>query len=112
MKKFFIASAIIASAAFVATPAAFAHDNDFGAAAAGFALGAILAPPAVVYEQPPQVVYEYGQPRYGYYSRPAPPPRVYYYHDDDDGWHGHEYRERRWHRDHYHRWHHRDHDHR
>lgn len=111
-KPLLMASVIIASAAFAVAPAASARDNELGAAAIGFALGVILAPPAVVYQPQPNVVYGYAAPPppYGYYSYPAPP-RVYFHYGDN--WRGR--RIRHWHHDHDHwerDWHRRYHDHR
>lgn len=104
MKKLLLPAVAIAALALAAAPAAYAHDDDFGAAALGFALGAVLAPPVVYQAPPPAVVYQYA-PAPRVYGGWYPAPRVYYYQGDDDWHHEHEGWHRRWH----HRWHHEDH---
>lgn len=106
------AAAVVAVLALAMTPAVYAHDDDLGvagAAALGLALGAVIAPPPVVYQAPPPVVYDYPPPRYyrPYYAAPAP--RVYLYGGGDDDWHDHHGDYHRWHRDWHHRWRHEDH---
>ena len=65
MKKSLLVVAFLGTSLLAVVPQAYAHgDDDFGAAALGFALGALIGPPpAVVYSPPPPVLY-------------APPPRV------------------------------------
>ena len=106
MKKLLIGAAVAASLALAVVPAAEAHDHDFAAAAVGFALGAVLAPPSVVYGGPPAVVYTYppAPAYYGGYAVPAP--RIYIHDDDrDGGWRHRRYRARHWRHDRDHRWH-------
>ncbi len=106
MKKLLIGAAIATSLALAVVPAAEAHDHDFAAAAVGFALGAVLAPPGVVYGGPPAVVYTYppAPAYYGGYAVPAP--GIYIRDDDRDwGWRHRRYRARHWRHDRDHRWH-------
>jgi len=105
MKKLLIGAAAAASLALAAVPAAEAHDHDFAAAAVGFALGAVLAPPSVVYGGAPAVVYTYppAPAYYGGYAVPAP--RIYLRDDDrDGGWRHRRHRARHWRHDRDHRW--------
>lgn len=114
MKHFAVVAPIVMAALVGIAPLAHA-DDDGGAAALGFILGAVAAAPAYaygpapryVYEAPPQIVVRGSGPGY-YYSAP---PRGYYYrfrdhdrwhHGWHDGWrHGRHdgYRHRGWHRD-------------
>lgn len=103
-------SATVIIAALIATPALAHADDDGGAAALGFMLGAMAATPTYngpaptyVYQAPPQAVVQGPSVTY-YYS---PPPRDDYYrsrgynrrHDDWRHWRRDEYRHRDWHHD-------------
>ncbi|MEJ2686903.1 MAG: hypothetical protein P8124_06775 [Gammaproteobacteria bacterium] len=108
----FVAAALVAVLVGVPRPA-HADGDDAGAAALGFFLGAMVAPPAVVYERPPRVIVRGPGRDYDRYRRPP----VYYYQLRDyprHGWHERRHhRHRHWQQyrhPHMHRWHHRDDD--
>lgn len=83
MKRSLFMVALVSSALVLALPGtANADRDDWGAAALGFALGALVAPPPI-YGAPPPAVYPAPPPR-AYYEAPppqvfVPAPRTYYF---------------------------------
>jgi len=108
MKRMALTVAVLVAVLVSVPRPAHADADNVGAAALGFFLGTMVAPPPVVYGPPPAVVYEQPPrvvvqvPRGGYDGYGAPP--VYYYRFRD--YPHHDWHERRHHR----RWQHYRHD--
>lgn len=91
-RGFLAAALLVTTGAFALAPQAHADGDDLGAAVLGFTLGAVMGPPAVVYQAPAPRVYYYSYRSRGYYGRPG---RWEYRHWDHRHWRHHE-RERDW----------------